>query len=128
MSDFNAKNNRAVWFDVPVVDLDRAVAFYRSVLDIKVDKGEFNGCEFGVLEHADGNGGCLVKSPSEVTAAAGILVYLNVSNRIRDAVSKVEGLGGRIVQPIHAIGPHGFRAVITDCEGNRVALHSHVDA
>jgi predicted enzyme related to lactoylglutathione lyase len=24
----------------------------------------------------------------------------------------------------HAIGPHGFRTVILDSEGNRIALHS----
>ncbi len=32
MGDFNRKFNRAVWFDVPVVDLDRAVAFCAAVL------------------------------------------------------------------------------------------------
>ena len=30
--------------------------------------------------------------------------------------------------PIHPIGPHGFRAIILDSEGNRIALHSEVDA
>ncbi|SVD94687.1 uncharacterized protein METZ01_LOCUS447541 [marine metagenome] len=29
---------------------------------------------------------------------------------------------------IHSIGPHGFRAVALDSEGNRVALHSNTDA
>ena len=28
----------------------------------------------------------------------------------------------------HAIGPHGFRALIRDSEGNRIALHSNTDA
>jgi hypothetical protein len=32
--------------------------------------------------------------------------------------------GGKVLQPKHPIGPHGFRAVILDSEGNRVALHS----
>ena len=38
MSDLNATHNRAVWFDIPVRDLDRAAAFYAGVLAIKVDK------------------------------------------------------------------------------------------
>jgi predicted enzyme related to lactoylglutathione lyase len=29
---------------------------------------------------------------------------------------------------VHAIGPHGFRAVLLDSEGNRIALHSSSDA
>jgi len=34
------------------------------------------------------------------------------------------GSGGQIVQDIHPIGPHGFRAILIDSEGNRIALHS----
>jgi predicted enzyme related to lactoylglutathione lyase len=29
---------------------------------------------------------------------------------------------------VRSIGPHGFRAVVLDSEGNRIALHSTVDA
>jgi len=32
--------------------------------------------------------------------------------------------GGKILIPKHPIGPYGFRAVVLDSEGNRVALHS----
>jgi uncharacterized protein len=32
-----------------------------------------------------------------------------------------------VLNPTHAIGPHGFRAIILDSEGNRVALHSMTD-
>jgi predicted enzyme related to lactoylglutathione lyase len=35
--------------------------------------------------------------------------------------------GGKVVQEIHSIGPHGFRAIILDSEGNRIALHSETD-
>jgi predicted enzyme related to lactoylglutathione lyase len=55
---FNSKHNRAVRFDIPVADLDRAAA----------------------------------------------------------------------KEPVHSIGPHGFRALVLDTAGNRIALHSHADA
>jgi len=29
-----------------------------------------------------------------------------------------------VLQPKHPIGPYGFRAVVLDSEGNRIALHS----
>ncbi len=58
VSDFNRDSNRAVWFDIPVVDLDRATSFYSAVLAVKVKKQSFDGFHFSVIEHRDGNGGC----------------------------------------------------------------------
>src|SRR4051794_6960052 len=87
MSDANA-NNRAVWFDIPVADLDRAVRFYQAVLAVRIAKESFRDLSLGVIEHEHGNGGCLVLSKEEI-AAGGVLLYLNANGRIRDAVSKV---------------------------------------
>ena len=127
MSDYNARHNRVVWFDIPVGDLDRAGAFYAAVLGVGVTKEAFSDVTFCVIEHKDGNGGCLVKSPDEVSAV-GVMIYLNVNGRIRDAVAKVRTHGGGLVEDVHSIGPHGYRAIVLDSEGNRVALHSDTDA
>ena len=127
MTDVNSKINRAVWFDIPVVDLDRAIAFYRGVLAVDVSKESFGEMEFAVLEHQDGNGGCLVIKPESVSSG-GVLLYLNVDGRIRDAVAKVSELAGTLMEDVHPIGPHGFRALIQDSEGNGLALHSRTDA
>ncbi len=128
MSDLNSLHNRAVWFDIPVADLDRASSFYATVLAIPVHQQQFEQFKFAVLDHKEGNGGCLVLKEREISSTQGILVYLNVDQRIRQAVSLVEGVGGKILEPIHSIGPHGFRALILDSEGNRLALHSQTDA
>jgi predicted enzyme related to lactoylglutathione lyase len=127
MTDFNSQRNRVVWFDIPVQNLDRACAFYRGVLAVEVEIVSFEETSFAVIAHDEGNGGCLIPDAGAI-ANAGVLVYLNADGRIRDALQRVEQLGGRIVEPLHAIGQHGFRAVILDSEGNRVALHSSVDA
>jgi len=128
MSDYNSQHNRAVWFDIPATDLDRAAAFYAAVLGIKVQKEQMPGGAFCVLEHHNGNGGCLVSGEPDANPGRGILLYLNVDGRIRDAVELVTRKGGRVLQPVHGIGPHGFRAIVVDSEGNRVALHSNTDA
>lgn len=127
MGAFNSQHNRAVWFDIPVADLDRAAQFYRAILGVGVDKESYGDVSFCVIEHHDGNGGCLVLNKAEI-AAGGVLIYLNANGRIRDAVGKVVPNGGSIVQDTHSIGPHGFRAVVLDSEGNRIALHSETDA
>ena len=128
MSTFNSLHNRAVWFDIPVADLDRAAVFYRAVLKIDVQKQEFDGFAFCFLAHDEGNGGCLVPGAEEISSTGGILVYLNVDGRIRDAIAQVEQRGGKVKEPVQSIGPHGFRAIVLDSEGNRIALHSNVDA
>lgn len=128
MSTLNREHNRAVWFDIPVAELDRAVQFYQEVLAIEVSVHEFEGYTFGVLAHETGNGGCLVPKPEEVARDTGILLYLNVHGRIQEATAKVKALGGEVLEEVHPIGPHGFRALIRDSEGNRLALHSEVDA
>jgi predicted enzyme related to lactoylglutathione lyase len=127
MSDFNARNNRVVWFDLPVADLDRARAFYQAVLGVAVHREAFGDVAFCVIEHQDGNGGCLIVDPSKVSDG-GVLVYLNVDGRIRDALAKARANGGAVLQETHNIGPHGFRAIVKDSEGNRIALHSGTDA
>ncbi|MGV6814053.1 MAG: VOC family protein [Phycisphaerales bacterium] len=129
MSDFNSEKNRFVWMDIPVDDLDRACEFYAGVLGIEVHQESFGEVKFAVLAHEDGNGGCLIPRPEGVKAVAnGIMVYLNVDGRIKDASDQVIRLGGKIVMETHAIGPHGFRAMIEDSEGNAFALHSNTDA
>ncbi|HVJ85615.1 MAG TPA: VOC family protein [Caulifigura sp.] len=123
MSQMNSKINRVVWCDVPVADLDRATAFYSAVLKIKIHRETFGEFTFAVLDHADGNGGCLVPKPEEISAT-GPLVYFNVTGRIAEAAAEVAKHGGKVLAPPHSIGPHGSRAVVLDSEGNRVAIHS----
>jgi predicted enzyme related to lactoylglutathione lyase len=79
----------------------------------------------GSFPHKDGEAaGCLYLSDTVKPSADGPLVYLNVHGRIDEAVEAVEASGGKVLQPVEAIGPFGFRAIFLDTEGNRVALHS----
>jgi uncharacterized protein len=127
MSELNTKHNRAVWFDIAVSDLERAASFYRAVLDVPLHLERSRGAPFYVFEHGGGNSGCLVATDSPIQPGS-VLLYLNVDGRIRDALVQAQRRGGIVVDPIRPIGDHGFRAVIQDTEGNRVALHSRSNA
>ena len=118
--------NQVVWCDIPVRDLDRAIRFYSAVLGCAVSKQEFpGGLALGVLPHEGQDvGGCLVCDPESSPSDKGPLLYLNAQGRLDEAIAAVVPHGGEILQPRHPIGPHGFRAVFLDCEGNRLALHS----
>jgi hypothetical protein len=54
----------------------------------------------------------------------GPLIYLNAEGRLPQAVRAAVDHGGKVLQAIHQIGPHGLRAIVLDSEGNRVALHA----
>lgn len=115
-----------VWVDIPVVDLERAIAFYAAVTGRPVDKVGGPGFTFGLFKHEGSEvGGCLVLPEGEARPSmGGPLVYLDATGRLDAAVSAAEKGGGRVLQAKHSIGPHGWRAVIADSEGNRIALHS----
>ena len=119
-------SNTFVWVDIPVADLDRAIAFYSAVVGRPVSKIGGPGFTFGLFEH-QGNeaGGCLVDSTDGAAPSmTGPLVYVDASNRLEAAVSAAERHGGRVLKAIHSIAPNGFRAIVADSEGNRIALHS----
>jgi predicted enzyme related to lactoylglutathione lyase len=117
--------NQIVWVDIPVLDLDRAISFYSAVLGGAVTKQDYPGMSIGLLPGYESDvSGCLFTKDDERPSAVGPLLYLNAQGRLDDAVAAVEPNGGKVIQPKHQIGPHGFRAVILDSEGNRVALHS----
>lgn len=117
--------SQVVWFDVPCVDLDRAIGFYAAVLGCAIPKQEGPGFSMGILPHEGAAvGGCLAVMKDSAPSDQGVLIYLNCDGRLDDAVAAVLPNGGQVLEPKHAIGPHGFRAIVRDSEGNRVALHS----
>jgi predicted enzyme related to lactoylglutathione lyase len=118
------------WADIPVTNLDRAIKFYSAVLGNEVSKISEAGFEYGLLPQEKQNAsGCLcVGSDSAGSnnkpSQSGPLIYLSVEGRLDDAIKATNSQGGKVLEGKHQIGPHGFRAIIVDSEGNRIALHS----
>jgi len=54
----------------------------------------------------------------------GPLIYLSVEGRLDAAIKAVRNTVARSLWDKEPIGPYGFRGVIMDSEGNRIALHS----
>jgi predicted enzyme related to lactoylglutathione lyase len=118
--------NAINWFEIPVKDLNKAKAFYETVLGAKLQVMEAMGMKsaFFPADLQNGIGGCLMEGQGYEPSAKGSLVYLNGGDDLSVPLSKVEAAGGKILLPKTAIGPNGFMAHFTDTEGNKVAFHS----
>ena len=119
-------SNRIVWVDIPAENLDRAIAFYSAVMGVKVSKESGHGFSMGILPHENNAvGGCIyVPDDGARPSGSGPLIYLDATGRLKAAVDAVKSHGGEVVKDVHSIGPHGYRAVVLDSEGNRIALHA----
>ena len=120
------------WFEIPVLDMDRAVKFYNKVFQIEINKQQFGPTAMGWFpfptdSEAKGSGGSLIHNPEHYKPSEeGSLVYFTShSGDINDELSRIEAAGGEILKPKTRISEdHGYMALFKDTEGNRVALHS----
>ena len=115
------------WFEVPVRDLNRASAFYETLLATALRRETIGASELAVFvsdEH--GVGGCLMTGDAApAPSTSGTLVYLNAGPSLDAVLARVEAAGGRISTPkVQLPGDMGCFALITDTEGNRVGLHA----
>jgi uncharacterized protein len=116
--------NLVVWCDIPVLDLDRAIRFYSQVISVEIRK-DVPHMPMGVFVHGPSDvSGCLHVNENHKPSAQGPLLYFNVNGRLDAAVAEVQKCGGEVLEPKHSIQPYGFRTIVLDSEGNRIALHS----
>ena len=120
------------WFEVPVLDMERAVKFYNSVFQIDIKVQQFGPTAMGWFpfpenENAKGAGGSLIHNPEHyIPSDQGALIYFTSrSGDVNDELSRMEAAGGEILRPKTQISEdHGYMALFKDTEGNRIALHS----
>lgn len=116
------------WLEIPVVDMQRAVQFYETVLDTRLRRATVGDVDLAVFPH-DGPAGALVAGERYRSSAFyGPVPYLNAPGL--DAVlQRVAYAGGRTVHgPVQLPDDMGRYAHITDSEGNRIGLHEPVAA
>jgi predicted enzyme related to lactoylglutathione lyase len=116
------------WFEIPVSDIERAVAFYSSVLDCEIsilDMTEEMGSFLGMIPARGGIGGALVQNSqyAYVPSEEGSLVYLHVDGEVDKALERALAAGVEVLLPKSGLGDQGFTAWIRDSEGNRIGLH-----
>jgi hypothetical protein len=120
------RRNPVGYFEIPVVDLDRAIGFYTAVFGLRLERQTIDGYDMALFPRSDdapGASGALARGDVYIPSKTGAIVYFTVDD-IDAALKGAEAEGGSVLYPKTAIGMAGFVAEIEDSEGNRIALHS----
>lgn len=131
MQKIDEQTNIITWFEIPVLDTNRAKKFYETILDIEMvkradgnDEAVFFPFNPNVIQATSGRvTGVLSKTNRNSPSSSGTVVYINASPSIQTVLNKVEQAGGKVIVPKTQI-PAGFIALIIDTEGNKVGLHA----
>jgi predicted enzyme related to lactoylglutathione lyase len=119
------KMNPVVYFEIPVLDLDRASNFYSKVFETTLTQDVVDGYQmafFETLGDSFGATGALVVGDVYIPSHQGCFLYFGVES-IEETVARALEHGGSVLYPKKSNGDLGFVAEIQDTEGNRIALH-----
>jgi predicted enzyme related to lactoylglutathione lyase len=108
------------YFEIPVTDMDLAMAFYTKLFGLKIDRQTIAGYDMAAIVSDGLVFGALAKGNVYVPGKAGPVLYFSVSG-IRPALARAMAAGGSVLNPVKDIGENGWVADFADSEGNRIA-------
>lgn len=109
------------WVEIPVTDMDKAVAFYNAVfgydMQIVTDQGPN---PLAVLGNVMASGGAHLY-PGTPAPDGGHTVHLAITDTLEAGMERVTAAGGAVVSPPVQI-PDGRFAYARDLDGNSIGL------
>ena len=111
------------WTEIPVSDLDKAIAFYGTVTGAALDKQDM-GPNVTAVFRTDPpmqGGGSHLYVGKPAAGGDGPTIHLAVAGPLEDAIARVERAGGTVVSPPIEI-PAGRFAYAIDPDGNSIGL------
>ena len=124
------KNNVVGWFEIPVMNMERAIRFYEDVFYFKLNRQQIGPLEMAwfpwVGTGLGATGSLVFNKDFYKPSREGVLVYFTAhSGDVAIEAGRVKAAGGEVLVPKKLIrNDIGYMAVILDSEGNRIALHS----
>lgn len=110
-------------FELPVRDMERALACYETLLGTRLRRESFGGLPYALFPHDEpGVSGALVEDPKR-SPGGGALLYLNATGQLDAILARAEQAGVKVVLPKTLLGPEGSIAIVLDTEGNTVGFN-----
>lgn len=120
--------NSINWFEIPVLNFDRAKEFYSRIYNYEMTETTMNATRMGFLpmdRDSQGVGGAIVQGNGFIPSSLGVKIYLNGGNDLQQVLDRVIAAGGEVITHKTKINDeYGYYAVFEDPEGNHISLHS----
>ena len=116
--------NAVVWSEIPVTDMEKAMAFYAAVFDYDMKLDESGPNPMAMFPASDDatqgvHGHLYPGKPAQ--PGTGPTLHLAVPGKLEDAMERFDAAGGKVVSPPIAIPPGRF-AYGLDPDGNSIGL------
>jgi uncharacterized protein len=124
----NSNYNPVVYFEIPVTDMLRAIAFYKAVFNFTFEVENIDNNEMALFPFAEtqsGISGALAKGEIYKPTKDGVLIYFKTEN-IEHTLQLATDNGAKILYPKTNNGI-GLVAEFEDTEGNRIALFQSIN-
>lgn len=119
-------HDQLVWVEIPATDLDRAKAFYETVLEISLIEND-DGPQKMYMIPSKGDSLCgHLYEGKPATSGDGPTPHFSTKGELADATQRVKAAGGEVVsEPIRLPAAAFFYA--KDTEGNSIAIFKFDD-
>ncbi len=114
------------FFEIPTADFYRAVQFYETVLNLKLNVFECDEEKMAFFPEEDGEmTGAVSYAPDFLPSNKGVLIHFRVED-MGAVLERICRNGGTIVRPKTKIEADncGYFSLFTDSEGNCLGLYS----
>lgn len=113
------------FFEIPAADFRRAVDFYETILNVKLDVFECETEKMACFTEQGETVGAISYASDFRPSATGVLIHFYCDN-LESTLQKVIEKGGSVVIPITKIEAEGkgHFCVFEDSEGNHVGLYA----
>lgn len=120
------------WIEIPAIDLERAIAFYRAVFELSdIPLYDEAPMRIAVLlpseKEVRAPGVSLVQSPAHYAGASGAQINFHVDTHaaLGAALTQAKAHGGTVNGELVDMGDGVHYITLLDSEGNQIALSSY---
>lgn len=114
------KRTIMAWGEIPVTDMDKAVAFYNEVFGYQMEIDHSGPNPIAVLGSFEDSAGAHLY-PGIPAADGGNTIHIAIQGALEDGIARCTRAGGEIVSPTITI-PAGRFAYAKDLDGNSIGL------
>ena len=115
--------NALVWAEIPVTNLENAIAFYGAVFQYDLEKMDMGPNMIALIPTADGQGvAANIYEGKPAKDGSGATLHLAVPDNVEDAATRFKAAGGEVLAGNPVVIPAGRFVYGIDPDGNSIGL------